>query len=171
MFFSISSSDYNKTLANITRVKVHLRTGIIEVLDNHQDLLGNVENDFVEVETISDNKKESFSFVLQEGIFIVSTKGLEEEPAKRLGTTIYIYARRIEELNSQFSFDAIVKEYEEKLRKTEELRQQQKKFLEFAKENPESNLQFISGTKLALLESEVKFLEKLLTIQKKGFKP
>ena len=73
--------------------------------------------------------------------------------------------------DNYFDVDPERPDYEEKLRKTEELRQKQKKFLEFAKENPESTLQFISGTKLALLESEVKFLEKLITIQKKGFRP
>ena len=79
MLFLLATPEYNNVQSNATKVKVHLRTGIAEILDNHQDLMGKVENNIVEIETNFENKAEKFVFVLQDAVFIVSNKGLDAE--------------------------------------------------------------------------------------------
>ena len=44
MFFLLATPQYNNSQSNITKVKVHLRNGIAEIFDQHQDLMGKVEN-------------------------------------------------------------------------------------------------------------------------------
>jgi hypothetical protein len=38
MYFHLATPEYNKVQQNTTKVKVHLRTGIAEIFDQHQDL-------------------------------------------------------------------------------------------------------------------------------------
>lgn len=160
MFFIVSTSSSTKTLANVTRVKVYLKNGAIEIFDGHQHLMGIVD-DLVEVETLTDNKVIKFSFVLQQAVFIVSPQGLENSKGIQ-GTSLYFSARRFEDL-SEFSLENIRKEYQEKVREAENQRAKQNLFEGFAIENPESPVQFFSGAKLSTLENEVQFLEKVLS--------
>ena len=51
MFFFLSTPEYTTTQFNTTKVRVHLRNGIAEVFDKHQDLMGKVENNRIEIET------------------------------------------------------------------------------------------------------------------------
>ena len=39
MFFFLSTPEYNKVQPNIKKLRVHLRTGIAEIYENHQDLI------------------------------------------------------------------------------------------------------------------------------------
>ena len=73
MFFFLSTPEYTTTQFNTTKVRVHLRNGIAEVFDKHQDLMGKVENNRIEIETNFENKLEKFSFILQDAVFVVST--------------------------------------------------------------------------------------------------
>lgn len=117
MQFSLATAEDNKkVLSNATKVKVHLTTGIIEVLDKHQDLLGKVSIDLLEVESNDDNKTERFKFILQDGLVIVSNKGLSVDVPQ---TGVYIFAKRIVELNAGLSVDALAKKVELKLAKLE----------------------------------------------------
>ena len=122
MKFSLATpEDTKKVLANATKVKAHLTTGIVEILDKHQDLLGQVSINLLEVESNDDNKSEKFKFILQGGVVIVSTKGFKPEsgPIQPPETGVYVYAKRIVEINTALSVDAVSKRVEQKSTKLE----------------------------------------------------
>jgi len=148
MLVVFSTPDYNKIQLNTTKVRVHLRTGIVEIFNQHQDLLGKIENDLVELESNFENKLEKSFFILQDAVFIVSNKGLDST-SEYQGTTVYIYAKNVREFNSSLSIDELSKQYE--IKKMELDRENQKL--------GDSNDQILKS-KVSLLEDDVKFLAK-----------
>jgi len=113
MLFLLATPEYNNTQSNTTKVKVHLRSGVAEILEQHQDLMGKVENNIIEIETNNDNKTDKILFVLQDAVFVVSNQGLDST-AENKGTGVYVYAKRVKEINSSISIDDISKEMEQK---------------------------------------------------------
>lgn len=114
MLFLLATPEYNNVQSNTTKVKVHLRNGVAEIFDQHQDLMGKVDNNLVEIETNFENRLEKILFVLQDAVFVVSNKGLDAE-AENKGTTVYIYAKRVREITPTISLDEISKQYDDKL--------------------------------------------------------
>jgi hypothetical protein len=150
MLVILSTPDSNRIRLNINKVRVHLRTGIVEIFNQHQDLLGKIENDLVELESNFENKLEKSFFILQDAVFIVSNKGLDST-SEYQGTTVYIHAKNIREFNSSFSIDDLSKEYEGKK-------------LELERENQklvDSNDK-IFKSKISMLQDDVEFLAKSL---------
>ena len=74
MLFLLATPEYTNVQSNTTKVKVHLRNGVAEVFDLHQDLMGRIDNNIVEIETNFENRLEKILFVLQDAVFIVSNK-------------------------------------------------------------------------------------------------
>lgn len=160
MQFSLATpEDTKKNLSNATRVKVHLTTGIVEILDKHQDLLGKVSMDILEVESNNDNKSEKSKFILQEGLVIVSTKGLDIETAQ---TGVYVYAKRILELTTSLSMEEFSKKVEQKSAKLE-----LEKLL-LADVTPSGINTNTLKTKVLLLEDELAFDKKVLALIKES---
>jgi exopolysaccharide biosynthesis predicted pyruvyltransferase EpsI len=168
MLFLLSTPEYNKLQSNTTKVKVHLKNGIAEILDQHQDLMGKVENNLLEIESSFENKLEKFLFILQDAVFIVSTKGLESTAETR-GTGVYVYARRVREINQNTSADDILKQYEQKkteleLAKAKEEKLKEEKSKETTKSAKSSTL--VVNSRIFLLEEEVEFLKRASIIIK-----
>jgi len=161
MLFLLSTPEYNKIQSNITKVKVHLRNGIAEILDQHQDLMGKVENNLVEIETNFENKLEKLIYILQDAVFIVSTKGLDKNPEFK-GTGVYVYARRVREVNQVTSIDEITKQYEQK---NTELEKEIAKLENVLEENTKKN-NLVLNSKTLLLKEEVEFLKRAIGIIK-----
>ena len=65
MLFLLAAPEYNNVQSNTSKVRVHLRTGVAEIFDQHQDLMGKVENNIIEIETNFEGKIEKFVFILQ----------------------------------------------------------------------------------------------------------
>ena len=152
MQFSLATPEDNKkVLSNATKVKVHLTTGIVEILDKHQDLLGKVSIDIVEVESNDDNKSEKLKFILQEGLVIVSTKGLNVETAQ---TGVYVYAKRIIEFTPSLSIEEFTKKVDQKSVKLENEKQV---LIEMVN----------SGLNIAKMKTKVLYLEEELAFDKK----
>jgi F0F1-type ATP synthase epsilon subunit len=158
MQFLLATPEYNNTQSNTTKVKVHLRNGIAEIFDQHQDLMGKVENDLVEIETNFENRIEKSTFVLQDAVFIVSNQGLDNT-AENKGTGVYVYARRAKEINSTLSLDELVKQYEQK---TALLESENQKLSESTSES----LTKAMNAKILLLAEEVEFVKKVLAVAK-----
>ena len=118
MLFLLATSEYNNVQLNTTKVRVHLRNGVAEIFNQHQDLMGKVENNLVEIETNFENKIERFSFILQDAVFIVSNQGLEGTLDYK-GTGVYVYAKKVREVTSNLSIDEISKQYEQKKQKAQ----------------------------------------------------
>jgi hypothetical protein len=151
MQFFLTSPDYNKTQTNVTKVRVSLKTGIAEILENHQNLMGKVENNVVEIETNFEGRVEKFLFVLQDGVFIVSNDGLDPKAVESRGsgeTIIYLYSSRAVEVNSSTPVENLIKEEEQK-RETVEKESTKK---------PQGK-----SSKTLLVEADILFLEKAIT--------
>lgn len=58
MLFLLATPEYSNLQSNTTKVKVHLRSGVAEIFEQHQDLMGKVENNIIEIETNFENKFE-----------------------------------------------------------------------------------------------------------------
>jgi len=74
MLFLLATPEYNNVQSNTTKVRVHLRSGVAEIFEQHQDLMGKIDNDIVEIETNFENRLEKIWFVLQDAVFIVSNQ-------------------------------------------------------------------------------------------------
>ena len=120
MQFLLATPEYNNVQSNTTKVRVHLRSGVAEILEQHQDLMGKVDNNIVEIETNFENKIEKLWFVLQDAVFIVSNEQKEEAGE----TGVYIYAKRVQEISKDLTLETITKQYEEKVEAFELEKQQ-----------------------------------------------
>jgi F0F1-type ATP synthase epsilon subunit len=163
MKFSLATpEDTKKVLANATKVKAHLTTGIIEILDKHQDLLGQVSINLLEVESNDDNKTEKFKFILQNAVVIVSTKGINAQSSSIQSpeTGVYVYAKRIVEINTSLSIEEFSKKVELKSTKLE----LEKQLLTEAEGGKAATIK----AKILYLEDELKFEKKVLQFIKES---
>jgi hypothetical protein len=154
MFFFLSSTDYINRQSYTTKIKVHLKNGIAEILENHQDLMGLVQNNLIEIENNFENKVEKFVFIVQDAVFIVSNKGLDP---KQKGMAVYVYAKNAYEINSSLPIEELSKIYEQKKaiveRETEEM------------VNTEGKTKILSS-EISLLKDDVEFLKKTIFFAK-----
>jgi hypothetical protein len=155
MLFLLATPEYSNLQSNTTKVKVHLRSGVAEIFEQHQDLMGKVENNIVEIETNFENKFEKSLFILQDAVFVVSNQGLDTT-AETKGTGVYVYAKKVKEITSTISVDEVTKQYEQKVAELE---------IENQKLAGDANDKVINS-KIFLLKDEVEFLKKVVTIVK-----
>ena len=156
MLFLLATPEYNIIQSNATKVRVHLRNGVAEIFDQHQDLMGKIDNNIVEIETNFENKVEKLLFVLQDAVFIVSNQGLDANSDEK-GTGIYVYAKKVKEITSNVSIEDVAKEYEDKKISLE---------LENQKLGTDEETDKAINSKIFVLKDEVKFLEKVVTVVK-----
>jgi len=156
MLFLLATPEYSNLQSNTTKVKVHLRSGVAEIFEQHQDLMGKVENNIIEIETNFENKFEKSLFILQDAVFVVSNQGLDTT-AETKGTGVYVYAKKVKEINSSISIDEVTKQYEQKIVELESENQK----LATADGNEK-----VINSKIFLLKDEVEFLKKVVTIVK-----
>ena len=114
MLFLLATPESNIVETKTTKIRVHLSSGIAEILEDHQDLMGKIDNDVVEFETNFDNKVETAKYLVQQGVFVVSTKNTISANSKIPETAVYVYGKRIFEVNSKIKvlLDDISKEFE-----------------------------------------------------------
>jgi len=156
MLFLLATPEYSNLESNITKVKVHLRNGVAEIYDQHQDLMGKVDNNLVEIETNVENRVGKNIFVLQDAVFIVSNQGLDKSVETK-GTGVYVYAKRVKEITPTTTLEEISKQYEEKNALLES---------ENGKLQATDSISQVVNSKLFLLKEEVTFLKKVVTIFK-----
>jgi hypothetical protein len=156
MLFLLATPEYSNLQSNTTKVKVHLRSGVAEIFEQHQDLMGKVENNIIEIETNFENKFEKSLFILQDAVFVVSNQGLDTTSETK-GTGVYVYAKKVKEITSAISVDEVTKQYEQKL-------------VELETENQKSAAadgnDKVINSKIFLLKDEAEFLKKVVTIVK-----
>ena len=156
MLFLLATPEYNNIQSNTTKVRVHLRNGVAEIFDQHQDLMGKIDNNILEVETNFENRVEKLLFVLQDAVFIVSNQGLDVNSDNK-GTGIYVYAKRVKEITSSVSIEEVSKEYEDKKVSLE---------MENQKLGSDAETNKAINSKIFVLKDEVEFLEKVVTVVK-----
>jgi len=155
MQFLLATPEYNNLQSNTTKVRVHLRNGVAEVFDQHQDLMGKVDNNIIEIETNFENRIEKILFVLQDAVFIVSNQGLDTNVDNK-GTGVYVYAKRAKEITPNISLEEISKQYEQKQAFFEA------ESLKLAADGVDQ----VVNSKLFVLKDEVEFLKKVVTVVK-----
>lgn len=158
MLFLLATPEYTNVQSNTTKVKVHLRNGIAEVFDQHQDLMGRIDNNLVEIETNFENRLEKILFVLQDAVFVVSNKGLDPN-ADVKGTSIYVYAKRAKEIGSSVSLEDLSKQYQQKQTELEN------ETLKLTAPGV-SPTDFAINSKIFMLKEEALFLKKVVQIVK-----
>ena len=155
MLFFLSTTEYSNVQNNTKRVKVHLTGGIAEILDQHQDLMGRIDNNIIEIETFFENRLEKLLFVLQDAVFVVSNKGLGADREKNK-TAVYVYAKHAKEISSNLTIDEVSKQYEKVTKK-----------LEFFKEKQEKDSENrILKSRILLIQEEADFLTKTMLVMK-----
>jgi len=161
MLFLLATPEYNNVQSNTTKVRVHLRSGIAEIFEQHQDLMGKIDNNIVEIETNFENKLEKIWFVLQDAVFIVSNEkgGTSSSTFENEGTGVYIYAKRVKEINSSVSMEELSKQYDEKVSLFE--MEKQKLVDQNIDVSDETN-----NSKLMVIKDEVDFLKKVMAVVK-----
>jgi hypothetical protein len=154
MLFLLATPEYNNIQSNTTKVRVHLRSGIAEVFEQHQDLMGKIDNNLIEIETNFEKRLEKSIFVLQYAVFIVSNQKTNSTPSafENQGTGVYVYAKRAKEINSNISLDEVTKQYDQKISALELVKQDS--------DNP------VNNSKTILLTEEVDFLKKVISVVK-----
>lgn len=161
MLFLLATPEYNNVQSNTTKVRVHLRSGIAEIFEQHQDLMGKVDNNIVEIETNFENKLEKIWFVLQDAVFIVSNQKGDSATAafENEGTGVYIYAKRVKEINSSISLEELSKQYDEKVSLFETEKQK------LVNENIDVSDE-TSNSKLMVIKDEIDFIKKVMAVVK-----
>jgi hypothetical protein len=157
MLFSLATPEYTNVQSNTTKVRVHLRSGIAEIFEQHQDLMGKIDNNIIEIETNFENKIEKTSFVLQDAVFIVSNEQFQNSSSEETG--VYVYAKRVKEITANLSLEEISKQYEKKAIAFETEKQ---KLVSKNIDPLDQNL----NAKLFVLKEEVDFLKKVVAVVK-----
>lgn len=158
MEFILLTPERNFQIFNVSKVKGHLKNGIVEVFDKHQFLMGLIENNLVEIETIGENNFKNY-FVLQDAIFIVSETNLENLKTKT-ATTVYAYAKTFFEIKKNTSLEELSRKYEDKRKELDQ---------EILKLNIEENgqINYLLNAKALLLKEEVEFFRNIIKICEK----
>jgi hypothetical protein len=161
MDFILLTPEQNYKISGSNRVKAHLKSGVVEILDGHQFLIGLIENNLIVAESLGDIKKEQF-FVVQDAIFIVSDQSFESNNLK-LPTTVYVYAKTFVELEKTTQRETFLKYYESKKQEFEQ------ELAQKAKNNGDNvvELNLVLNSKALLLKEEVEFLQSVLFISEK----
>ncbi len=163
MFLSITTPEHLHIQPNSLRIKAGLTSGVLEIYNKHQDLIGKIDNNFLEVDSINENKEEKSFYILQDAIFVVSNQNFEEE-TNASQTSIYVYAKKLLEISKNFSSDLILKELDEKKK---ELENQMEKL---KNESDEDNNFDMLTSKILILKDDVIFLEKAYSFLKEKIK-
>ena len=111
MLFFLSAAEYNNVQNNTTKVKVHLNGGIAEILEQHQDLMGRIDNNIIEIETFFENRVEKLLFILQDAVFVVSNKGLDSKEEEK-GTFVAVLGDKSREITESVTAASIASEIE-----------------------------------------------------------
>lgn len=169
MLFFLATPESSIIQTKTTKIRVHLSSGIAEILEEHQDLMGRIDNDVVEFELNLDNKVEISKYLVQEGVFVVSTKNTISATAQGPETAVYVYGKRIFEINSKTknSLDEISKEFESKLNLLQ-LEEQKMNDDQNKKEGNEisASYELVKTSNFLLLQQEVDFLRKVINVLK-----
>jgi hypothetical protein len=171
MYLILVGTGYDQIYPNVGKVKLHLTSGLAEVLNNHEEMVGEIRKNFVEIETSSEGtglKNEKFLYFIQEGAFII-TKQVNQMglPIPSGEKTLYLYAKHIVEIESKNStlinsIEKILKEKKELLEKTKLNLQEE----ESEKSRLPNNGKKIIEIQIKQINEDIAFFEKALLLIK-----
>jgi hypothetical protein len=157
MHFFLSSSSENKGQTSVTKVRIFLRTGIVEILESHRNLLGQIANDIVEVETTFEGVVNKEVYVVKNGVLIVTNEYVPVGGNFEVGkTTVFIYSDDVTQIE-----DSLTPFVVETLAKTRKALEEEVLIEE------QKGLKGTKTSSMKTLESEITYLEKILKTIKK----
>jgi len=140
----------DRLLVDVIKVRAFLTNGVVEIFENHQNLMGKIENNVIEVEYNSQNKTSKEIFVLDDALFGVaadfSKDFLNSEKEDTNEICAFLFTKSVRELNEKSSIEGIQEEYDKKLNLLQ------------------SNS--LSSPSTMVLEKEIEFLKKTIAILK-----
>jgi F0F1-type ATP synthase epsilon subunit len=152
MHFFLSSSSENKGQTSVTKVRIFLRTGIVEILEQHQNLIGQIANDIVEVETTFEGVVSRELYVIRNGVLVVTNQFAPVGDNFEFGkTSVFIYSDDVTKVQDSLTPFIVQSLVESRKKLDEEL------MAEALKEIKQMKSAFIKT-----LESEIAYLEKVL---------
>jgi hypothetical protein len=152
MHFFLSSSNENKGQTSVTKVRIFLRTGIVEILEQHQNLIGQIANDIIEVETTFEGVVSKELYVVRNGVLVVTNQFTPAGDNFEVGkTSVFIYSDDVTKVQDSLT-PSIMQSLVESRKKLDEAL-----MAETLKEVKQMKSAFIET-----LESEIAYLEKVL---------
>ena len=152
MHFFLSSSNENKGQTSVTKVRIFLRTGIVEILEQHQNLIGQIANDIIEVETTFEGVVSKELYVVRNGVLVVTNQFTPVGDNFEVGkTSVFIYSDDVTKVQDSLT-PSIMQSLVESRKKLDEAL-----MAETLKEVKQMKSAFIET-----LESEIAYLEKVL---------
>jgi hypothetical protein len=99
-------------LGQVRKVRANLESGVIEIYEGHQELVGTINNKLLEVHMEEENSNVKVFYVIQEGIVTVSDidiplYSMEETSYEPPGTIVKVFCKYLRELNSKTSIDEL----------------------------------------------------------------
>jgi F0F1-type ATP synthase epsilon subunit len=166
MFFQVTNLEENNTQGNVTKVSASLRTGVIEVLEGHIDMIGRIDDDILVSESIVEGRVVKKEFLIRKGVLVVSNGGLSSDAPK--GTYVLVHAKEMVELTGNRS-EKMIDDLAQKLdkKKTELDKVLEKINLSLLDLSESENRRKIfegkSGIKVKNAYGDVKFFEKAIS--------
>lgn len=145
-----SPDKVDRLLTDVIKVRAFLTNGVVEIFENHQNLMGKVENNVVEVEYSFQNKNVKDIFVLDDALFGVaddfSKEFLNPEGQQTDEICVFLFTKSVREITDKSSIESIQDEYEKKVNQLQ------------------NNSQ--STPNKIVLENEIEFLKKIISVSK-----
>lgn len=96
----LSAVGYDNRFENVTKVRAYLTSGIVEILDGHQSMVGSIINNQIEIETTFDSKVERQVFMVKESVILINPEKIAEEFGL---TVVFIQANAIRDITKPSS--------------------------------------------------------------------
>ncbi len=151
---------------DVIRVLTQVSSGLIEIYNGHQDLIGSIVSGFLEVRFTKDNKIENKYFAVRDGVIVVTNGNIVGSQGDEYDQTrINVFASKLKEIGTDFPVAKMQKELDKKIEKSQKLEEEINQIMD---KNPEKSTQKLED-KLMLLFEEIDFLKSCIDLHKKRF--
>ncbi len=155
MFFTLATPESLYVEPTCSKVKAVLTSGLVEIYEGHQDLIGKIHNGLLSLKIVNLNNEDiSKNYLLQDGVFVVSNQGLDNENDEVKTTSIYVYARRLLEISKELDLADLATRLQEKQLELDNEIEKLKEITDFSEDIE------ITSSKIIIIKSDLSFLEK-----------
>lgn len=169
MFFQVTNLEENTTQGNVTKVTASLRTGMIEVLEGHIDMMGRIDDDILVSESTVEGRVVRKEFLIRKGVLVISNGGLSSDVPK--GTYVLVHSKEMVELTgtrNEKTIEALAQKLDKKKTELEKILEKiNLSVVDLSEsENRRKIFEGKSGIKVKNAYGDVKFFEKAISFMK-----
>jgi F0F1-type ATP synthase epsilon subunit len=169
MFFQVTNLEENTTQGNVTKVTASLRTGVIEVLEGHIDMMGRIDDDILVSESTVEGRVVRKEFLIRKGVLVISNGGLSSDAPK--GTYVLVHSKEMVELTgtrNEKTIEALAQKLDKKKTELEKILEKiNLSVVDLSEsENRRKIFEGKSGIKVKNAYGDVKFFEKAISFMK-----